>query len=139
MSCAGCGTGTGPLVPSPACAEQALVVAEREFGDPACFAVHRLTVAAYTLQHPERSSTHSVGVHLAMLEAAVGRGMDGDALARHMRWASAELRRHPVPRPVPPAHRGTLTIDDVVAAPDADAHCAVVRAWAAQVWSAWGA
>lgn len=135
--CPGCGTGDGPPVPSAACAERALVVAEREFSDPAYFAVHRITVAAYTLQHPASSSGHAVAVHLAALRGAVERGLEGDALGRHVRWASDALRRRPTGPLVPPARRGALTIVDVVAARDAAGHCALVRRWAAQVWEAW--
>lgn len=114
-----------------------MAVAEREFSDPAYFAVHRLTVAAYTLQHPDSSTLHAVAVHRAALEGAVARGLQGAKLAAHVRWASAQLRRHPPAPLVPPRDLGTLTIADVVAAPDAATHCAVVREWAAQVWAAW--
>ncbi|MBW0115118.1 DUF5946 family protein [Pseudonocardia abyssalis] len=135
--CPGCGTGDGPPVPSAACAERALVVAEREFSDPAYFAVHRITVAAYTLQHPASSSGHAVAVHLAALRGAVEQGLDADALGRHVRWASDALRRRPTGPLVPPARRGALTIVDVVAARDAGEHCTLVRRWAAQVREAW--
>lgn len=135
--CAGCGTGAGPLVPSTACAERALVVAEREFSDPAHFAVHRITVAAYTLQHPASSTEHAVAVHLAALRGAVDRGLEAEELGRHVRWASDALRRTPSGPLVPPVHRGALTIVDVVGASGAAGHCALVRRWAAEVWEAW--
>lgn len=124
-------------MPSAACAERALVVAEREFSDPAYFAVHRITVAAYSLQHPAPSSEHAVAVHLEALRGAVDRGLEAGSLARHVRWASAALRRRPSGPLVPPAHRGALTIADVVAARDAAEHCALVRRWAGQVWEVW--
>ena len=130
MSCCG-------PVPTPECEARALVVAEREFSDPAYFAVHRVTVAAYQLQHPGAPTAHSLAVHRAALEGALVHGLEGEALGRHVRWAAAQLRRRP-PAPVdPPAHRGDLTVADVVAARDAATHRAVVRRWAAQVHAAW--
>lgn len=135
--CPGCGLGSGPLVPSPACADHALVVAEREFSDPAYFAVHRTTVAAYCLQHPDASSDHAVAVHLVALRGAVEHGLAAEDNARRIRWAAGRLRAHPpghIPRP---DRRGTLTIAEVAAARDAVGHCAIVREWATQVWAGW--
>ncbi|MFC4942613.1 DUF5946 family protein [Pseudonocardia sp. GCM10023141] len=138
MTCAGCGTGDGPLVPSPACAQHALTVAEREFSDQAYFAVHRITVAAYVLQHPDASSDHAVAVHLAALPAEAD-GLGPDAGRRRLRWAAEHLRAHPPGRLARPARRGTRTIADVVAARTAEEHCATVTRWAGQVWTAWHA
>lgn len=135
--CAGCEGATGPFVPSPQCGEAALVLAEREFSDQACFAVHRLTVAAYTLQHPDVSSDHSVAVHLGALHGAVVLGLDVEANSRHIRWLSDELRSRPPGRLVRPTNRGALTVTDAVAATTAAEHCAVVRRWAAAVHAAW--
>lgn len=135
--CPGCGSGTGPLVPSPACAQQALTVADREFSDQAFFAVHRITVATYVMQHPDASSDHVVAVHLVALRGAVDDGLDPEANGKRIRWASGHLRAHPPGRLSRPPDRGALTIDDVVLATTAEEHCATVLRWAAEVWAAW--
>lgn len=137
MTCSGCGSGIGPRVPSPSCAHQAQTVAAREFSDQAYFAVHRITVAAYALQHPDASSDHGVAVHLVALRGAVDQGLDAEANARRIRWAAARLREHPPGRLTVPITRGTTTIADVVLAGTAAEHCAIVLRWAGDVWSKW--
>ena len=112
--CAGCEAGAGPYVPSPECSAAALVIAEREFADQAYFAVHRLTVAAYALQHPDSVREHSLAVHLGALHGAIELGLDVATNGRRIRRLS-----------------------DVVAARSATEHCAVVRRWAAAVHRAW--
>lgn len=137
--CPGCEGRSGLLVASAECAAAALVLAEREFSDPAYFAVHRLTVAAYMLQHPDVSSEHAVAVHLGALRGAVELGLDSEANGKRVRWLAGELRRNPPGRLARPADRGVITVTDVVAAGSADEHCAVVRRWAAAVLAAWTA
>ncbi|MEV1294858.1 DUF5946 family protein [Pseudonocardia sp. NPDC049635] len=135
--CAGCSASTGPYLPSPECSSAALVLAEREFSDQEYFAVHRLTVAAYTLQHPDSVSEHSLAVHLGALYGAVVLGLDVAANGRRIRRLSAGLSRTPGPPLVRPAHRGELTVTDVVAAGSAAEHCAAVRRWATAVLTPW--
>lgn len=60
------------LVPSEDCARMCAQALTREYSDPAYFVVHRLTVAAYALQHPDTIKPHSVAVHLTTLCLAVG-------------------------------------------------------------------
>jgi len=135
--CAGCEAGAGPYVPSPECSAAALVIAEREFADQAYFAVHRLTVAAYALQHPDSVREHSLAVHLGALHGAIELGLDVATNGRRIRRLSDELRSHPPGRLARPADRGAITVTDVVAARSATEHCAVVRRWAAEVHRAW--
>lgn len=123
--------------PDPACAEAFDLLLAREFGDPASFAVHHLTVAAYRLEHPAGSSDHTLATLLCVLRAGVDDGRGGEALRRYAAWAGRRLRERP-PGPVPrPAGRARLGAVDVAAAPDAAGHCALVRAWAAQVREVW--
>ncbi|GAA4539569.1 DUF5946 family protein [Pseudonocardia xishanensis] len=89
--CPGCEGGTAPLLASPGCAERALAVAEREFGDPRYFVVHDVTAAAYRVQHPDTVTPHSVAVGPAVLQGAVEQGLSGDALQKRIRWAAPEL------------------------------------------------
>jgi Family of unknown function (DUF5946) len=111
----------------------------REYGDPRYFAVHRFTVDCYAAQHPgrpERKAIQSVNAHLVglhvMLERGSSAGFAGrtigvvaDSLSNELKWLD------------PPDTFGRLTVEDVVGASDAEAHCAVVRDWAAEVWAAW--
>lgn len=120
-----------------ACADAFDLLLAREFADPAHFAVHQLTVAAYRLEHPTGSSDHTLAALLCVLRAGVDDGLDGPAVRRHVAWASQRLRERP-PGPVPrPAGRARLRATDVAAARDVDEHCALVRAWAAQVLEVW--
>ncbi|GAA1861822.1 hypothetical protein GCM10009836_47580 [Pseudonocardia ailaonensis] len=132
--CPGC-TGTEPWTASPGCAEQALVVAEREFGNPAYFAVHAITAAAYRVQHPATVTPYSVAVGLVVLEGA-GSGLRGAALEKRIRWAAPLLRAR-TPALDPPSGRWTLTIDDVAAASTAEEHGAVVLRWAEEIAEGW--
>jgi hypothetical protein len=111
----------------------------REYSDPRYMAVHRLTVDAYCAQHPgepERRSIQSVSVHLVGLHLVLDRGADG-AFARHVIAAITTMPAERLVWLTSPAHRGELTVLDVMPARDADDHGARVRRWAASVWSAW--
>lgn len=113
-------------------------VLAREYGDQRYFAVHRLTVDAYAIQHPgipSRQSIQSVGVHLVRLCGFLEHGLAAAqanaamlAAAKHKaqyRWLE------------PPAVLGALTVADVEAARTVDEHITVVRRWAAQMWQVW--
>lgn len=108
----------------------------REFSAPTWFVVHRLTVAAYSLQHPAEHSDRSVAVHLTVLHHAhtAPEGAPGPE-----RRVAARFRQAPAPHLEPPADRGGLTVSDVVPATTAEEHSRRVRAWAASVWRAWAA
>jgi len=138
VGCPGCEGGPAPLLASEACAAQALVVAEREFGDPQYFAVHAVTAAAYRVQHPDTVKPHSVAVGLVVLQGAVEQGLSGEALQKRICWAGPLLRAHPVLL-VAPEVRWALTVDEVVAARTPDEHGAAVREWAEQLWTGWAA
>ncbi|MBW0089853.1 hypothetical protein I4I73_13195 [Pseudonocardia sp. KRD-184] len=112
-------------------------VLAREFEDPAYFAVHQLTVAAYRLDHADGGSDHTVAALLSVLRGCLDDGLEGARLRAHVRRTSEQLRAHP-PGPVRRVGRPPGTgIADVARARDADEHCAVVRRWAAEVWEAW--
>ncbi len=134
--CPGCGSGTGPLVPSPACRARFEEVLRREFSDPAWFAPHHLTVAAYRLQHPDDGNDRT----LALTVATLGAMLRADAPARlrgHVRRTAEAMRRDPPARPRVPEHRGTLTVADVLPATTPTEHERLVRAWAADVAASW--
>jgi hypothetical protein len=145
--CPGCGLRLPPVDglthsyvgASPACWAVYSEVLAREYSDPAYMAVHRLTVDAYSAQHPgvpERRSIQSVNVHLVGLHLVLDRGADL-AFARNVIGAVTKM---PADRLVwldPPPTLGDRNVLDVVAARDAADHGERVRDWAASVWAAW--
>ena len=109
----------------------------REFSDYRYGRIHRLTVDAYSLQHPDKymRSGKSFAAHLTGICAALERE---DALTLNQavqRWLSTN------PQVEKPAHlperRGNLTITYIHSAADADEHIERVREWARDVWGAW--
>ena len=113
-------------------------VLAREYEDQRYFAIHRLTVDAYAVQHPgvsSRQSIQSVGVHLVRLclfhERSLAPDKANDAMlvaAQHkaqFHWLE------------PPLDLGPLTIADVDSAAGIEEHVSMVRRWAAQMWEAW--
>jgi hypothetical protein len=109
----------------------------REFSDYRYGIIHRLTVDAYSLQHPDEymRSGKSFAAHLTGMCAALE---DEDALAVNQtvqKWLSTNPS---VAKPARlPERRGSLTIAYVHSAPDADEHVRRVREWAREVWAAW--
>ena len=109
----------------------------REFTDYRYGRIHRLTVDAYSLQHPDKymRSGKSFAAHLTGMCAALEAQ---DALALNQvvqKWLSTN------PRLEKPAHipegRGELTIAYIHGAADADEHVKRVGEWARAVWDAW--
>ena len=117
----------------PACAEAFDLALAREFSDPAYFAVHQLTVAAYRLEHPEGTGGHTLAVLEAALRAAVDDGLDGPALRVFVRRTAERLRADPPPARRRPVRRGPSGVHAVARATDAEEHCALVRAWSVEV------
>ncbi|HLA13229.1 MAG TPA: DUF5946 family protein [Pyrinomonadaceae bacterium] len=109
----------------------------REFSDYRYGKIHRLTVDAYSLQHPDKymRSGKSFAAHLTGMCAAVEYE---DALTLNQmvqKWLS---RNPQIDKPVHlPEHRGDLTITYILSASDADEHIKRVREWAQDIWSAW--
>jgi len=127
------------LLPSEGCRQLSMQVLAREFTDPACFAVHRLTVAAYTLQHPFSVKPHSLAIHLVALCLSLEASRPQHLIGTQTVRAAARLRAQPPGRLQPPEHRGALTVAEVVGAESAQEHCLRVRDWAVEVWAAWQA
>ncbi|HZR11567.1 MAG TPA: DUF5946 family protein [Myxococcales bacterium] len=94
---------------------------------------HQHVVDAYAAQHATRTATPIrtafalIGLHLAC-----DRGVSGvDVQRAHMRLAQG---RRPWPAFEPRDCEGTMTVADVLAAPD---RIAAIHRWAASVWAAW--
>jgi hypothetical protein len=147
-ACPGCGVELprmeGPthryLASSPACWAAFGEVLAREFGDPAYFAPHALTVDTYAAQHPgveSAQTTHSAAFHLMGLCLVVERGVEPTA-AGWMRQRAGAMHRA-LPWLEPPGPGGGMTVVDVLAAGSAEEHARLVRRWAESVWTWWGA
>ena len=113
-------------------------VLAREYEDLRFFAVHRLTVDAYAVQHPgqpSRQSIQSVGVHLVRLCLFLERGLAPDQANAAMLAAAKHKAKYTWLEP--PATLGPMTVADVDAAAGVEEHLLAVRQWAAQMWEVW--
>ena len=143
--CPGCGLvyprSDGPthayIGASAGCWARYLELLALEFGDARLMRWHRLTVDAYTAQHPgvpERRSAQSVHVHLVGLCLTLERGVDPPTVARAMR-GMADGRVHAWLPPPPLAT--DIGLPQVIAAAGGSDYAAAARAWAESVWRAW--
>ncbi len=108
------------------------------FTDVTYFAIHRLFVDAYSLQHdPYISSFKSFAAHLAHLCWSLEHGGSRAVPSELIR---AWVERNPtLERPPLPRRRGVVTIADVAVAANATAHRLAVDLWANSVWDAYKA
>lgn len=147
--CLGCGAEFPPcagathpyMLSSPGCWAAFGAVLAREYSDPGLFAVHRLSVDAYAVQHPgqpsSRPAVQSVGLHLARLKLQLERGLAPErANAVMVQLAEYKSRFHWLE---PPASLGAITVAQVEPALDPLEHQAAVRAWASAALEAWQA
>lgn len=108
-----------------------------EYGNPPLMQWHRLTVDAYTAQHPGlpgRRSAQSVHVHLAGLYLVLERGAAAATAARAMqRMADGTTYQWLEP----PSLTTSIGVPEAIAAAGTDAYPDVVRGWAEAVWLAW--
>lgn len=145
--CPGCGAEfpdiEGPvhryMKSSPGCWSAYGEVLAREYTDPAYFAVHRLTVDAYAVQHPgsstDRQSMQSVGLHLVRLCLVFEHGLEPERANQAM--LEAGRSKHLFTWLEPPDSVGAITVADVVGATTVAEHHELVRAWARGAWEAW--
>ena len=103
-------------------------------GDP--FFIHQVAVDAYAAQHAS-SASKAITIAFALIGLCLllERGYTGKAVQRaHMRFANQSKRWHTFD---PPAHRGSVTVADVLSAvPGSERDAAIIR-WARSVWMAW--
>lgn len=113
-------------------------VIAREFSDYRYGRIHRLTVDAYCLQHPDpyMRSAKSFAAHLTGMYCALELGGDRKILRRLQQWLSTNPN---LKKPRPPAEKGSIHIDYVAAAQDAEDHERRVRRWAEDIWQAYRA
>ncbi len=102
----------------------------------ASYALTRLTVDIYCLQHPDRYcvSAKSLAAHLTGACWALVTGGGDWGLSVLQRWLNGrvELSKPPIP-----GFRGGLTIRDVVGAEDTEAYMAVLDRWARSTLAAY--
>ena len=112
-------------------------VIAREFGDYRYGRIHRLTVDAYSLQHPDEymRSGKSFAAHLTGICSALECEDSPDINRSVQRWLSTNPA---ISKPAMlPDQRGDLTILYIHDAADAEEHIRRVREWARSVWNAW--
>jgi Family of unknown function (DUF5946) len=100
------------------------------------FFIHQVAVDAYAAQHAgPASKTITIAFALVGLCLLLERGYTGKAVQRaHMRFANRSKRW---PSFDPPAHRGSVTVADVLrVVPGSERDTAIMR-WATSVWTAW--
>lgn len=109
----------------------------RDFSDIRYGRFHGMPVDTYCLQHPERYcvSGKSLAAHLCGL---CGRLEEGESWGEHNEtlrlWLDGPRQ---LDKPPLPAFRGAVTIGDVLAAPDIDAHLLALERWARTTWDAY--
>jgi len=109
------------------------------YTDVAYFAIHRLFVDAYSLQHPDRYcvSFKSLAAHLMHLCWSLEHGGSRAVPSEPIRlWIE---RNAGMEKPPLPGERGVVTVAHVAAAANAAAHRMAVDLWAKSVWEAYQA
>jgi hypothetical protein len=146
VPCIGCGAlvldEDGPTHPyvgaSPACWAIYGEVLAKEYGEYRYPSVHRLTVDAYSVQHPgtpSRRSIQSVAVHLVGLYLVLECGFPAEKATEGIRWALRHRQQFMwLPRP---SSLGARTILGVRNTTTLAEHEEVVKRWAESVWQAW--
>ena len=113
-------------------------ILEREFSDLDYYAVHRLSVDTYALQHPGQPSPQTIqsaALHAMSLCAIFENGVELSAAGKVLQQGAKHKDRFEWL--TPPTSRGTVTVADVHQAQSAVEHADLVHKWAESVWSAW--
>ena len=98
---------------------------------------HQMTADAYAVQHAGgRHPDKSVCIHLAGLCLVLEGGVAPVEVPKALQRIAAVTTDWPHLEP-PPRRDGARTVRDVATASDPEAHVAMVRAWASEVWEAW--
>src|SRR5437773_11976304 len=125
--CNGCGI----EAPEGAAGCQALFerLMARELSDPSTYAIHRMMVDAYCLQHPDAycASAKSFAAHLTGLCCAIEYGGAPSVYGATRRALDGVP---PIRKPALPGDRGALTIDHVFGAAGPEAYERALREWA---------
>jgi uncharacterized protein DUF5946 len=109
----------------------------RDFADALFFAVHRLFVDTYSVQHPDRfcRSAKPLAAHLVGLGLILEGGASPATGAAFLnRWLNGPGE---LVKPRLPAERGTVTLGDVQAIDEPGPWREAVRVWAEAAWEAY--
>lgn len=111
-------------------------VLAKEFSDYRYGRVHRLTVDAYSLQHPQTymKSAKSFAAHLTGMCCAMEYENDPNLLGLLQKWLNG---RKQLSKPETLTSFGDLTIAYVMKAKDGREHVQLVKEWAEDVWNAY--
>jgi hypothetical protein len=113
------------------------VLLGRDFSDPRFFAMHRLFVDTYSLQHPDEFcvSAKSLAAHLVGLCLIVEKDVSpATGSQRLKRWLDG---RRELEKPVLPKVRGDMTLADVETIDDPGEWAEALRRWAQSTWEAY--
>ncbi len=132
-ACPRCGA---PVGGEAACRTRLDELMARAASDARFARAYRVALEAYAMQHVETFglSAKSYAAHLTGLCCMVEHEGDPAMLGAIRRWLDGVV---PLEKPPLVVRRGRLTILDAQRAAEPDAHAAAVRAWAADVWSAY--
>ena len=131
--CSGCGAPGGTA----ACRASFEARLARDFADPAFFAVHRMLVDTYALQHPDDfcASAKSLAAHLVGLCLILEEGASAATGAAFLRdWLNGARA---LDRPDLPAERGRTILADLAGIDEPSAWRQAVRRWADSTWDAY--
>lgn len=125
---------------SPGCWAVFGKILRREYQKPGYRENHRLTVDAYTVQHPGQPSpaaSRSMALRLISLCAVLERGIPQGKVSQSLEWLSEQGPQFEWLEPPTPLRRGDVTVADVLEAKSAEAHVYGVEIWARSAWKAW--
>ncbi len=108
----------------------------KDYSDFRYAKVHRLTVDAYCLQHPDiyMISPKSFAAYLTGMCCAMAYGNDPYLRRILQQWLNGKKQ---LEKPPLPPHFSSLTISHVTNAQDGAEHAKLVNEWAAEVWKAY--
>jgi hypothetical protein len=132
-ACPGCGSVEG----SEACRARFEAMLARDFQDARFFAVHRLLVDNYCLQHPDEycASAKSLAAHLVGLCLVLEQEASAATGAAFLRdWLDGERA---LDKPDLPDRRGGIVLADLGGIDEPEAWRKAVRGWAATIWQAY--
>ena len=118
------------------CKEMFEAVLVKEYSDYRYVRVHRLTIDAYSLQHPQiyMKSPKSFAAHLTGMSCAIEYDNDPNLLRILQKWLNG---RKELSKPAMLSSLGNLTIAHIIKAKDGGEHIGLVKEWAIEVWKAY--
>ncbi len=121
-----------------ACQTKFATMLEREFSNPDFFKAHRLTIDAYSLQHPEQYmlSSKSAATHLTGMCWSMEHGYSQHLPSTLKKWVDG-ARTYTRIIPPSPLSRGEITFNHVFEIYDPEQYFIAVTEWAKSAWNAW--